>query len=54
VMSRDWFCTGCGFQEADMEDWVEFDSGWQVEFICPRFYFLEDGVQADLLIIQFV
>ena len=28
VVSRDRFCTGCGFKEADVEDWVESDSGW--------------------------
>jgi len=33
VMSRDRFCTGCGFEEADMENWVDFDSGWQVQLI---------------------
>jgi len=34
VMSGDRFCTtGCGFEEADMEDWVDFDSGWQVQLI---------------------
>jgi len=27
VVSRDRFCTGCGFEEADMDDWVDFDSG---------------------------
>ena len=33
VMSRDRFCIGCGFEEADMEDWVDFDNGWQVQLI---------------------
>jgi len=33
VMSGDRFCTGCGFEEADMENWVDFDSGWQVQLI---------------------
>jgi len=33
VMSRDRFCTGCGFEEADMENWVDFDSGRQVQLI---------------------
>jgi len=27
VLSGDRFDTSCGFQEADMEDWVDFDSG---------------------------
>jgi len=27
VVSRYGFCTGCGFEEADMENWVDFDSG---------------------------
>jgi len=33
VMSGDRFCTGCGFEEADMENWVDFDSGRQVQLI---------------------
>jgi len=33
VMSRDRFCTGCGFEKADMENWVDFDSGLQVQLI---------------------
>ena len=33
VMSGDRFYTGCGFKEADMENWVDFDSGWQVQLI---------------------
>ena len=33
VMSGDRFCTGCGFEEADMENWVDFNSGWQVQLI---------------------
>jgi len=33
VMSGDRFCTGCGFEKADMEDWVDFDSGRQVQLI---------------------
>jgi len=27
VVFGDGFCTGCGFEEADVEDWVDFDSG---------------------------
>jgi len=27
VMSWDRFSAGCGFEEADVEDWVDFDSG---------------------------
>jgi len=27
VVSGDGFCTGYGFKEADVEDWVDFDSG---------------------------
>jgi len=27
VVFGDGFCTGCGFEEADVEDWVHFDSG---------------------------
>jgi len=33
-VAGDWFGTGCGFEEADVEDWVDFDSGRQVQFIC--------------------
>jgi len=33
AVSGDRFCTGCGFKEADMEDRVDFDSGWQVQLI---------------------
>jgi len=33
-MSGDRFYTGCGFEEADMENWVDFDSGLQVQLIC--------------------
>ena len=34
VMSWDRFRAGCGFEEADVEDWVDLDSGRQVQFIC--------------------
>ena len=27
VVPGNGFCTGCGFEEADVEDWVESDSG---------------------------
>ena len=27
AVSGDGFCTGCGFEEADMEDWVDSDRG---------------------------
>ena len=34
MMSGDRFCTGCGFEsEADMENWMDFDSGRQVQLI---------------------
>jgi len=33
VMSGDRFCTGCEFEEADTEDWVDFDSGRQIQLI---------------------
>jgi len=33
-VAGDWFGTGCGFEEADVEDWVDSDSGRQVQFIC--------------------
>ena len=33
-VAGDWFGTGCGFEGADVEDWVDFDSGQQVQFIC--------------------
>jgi len=33
VVSRDRFDASCGFEEADMEDWVDFDSGRQVQLI---------------------
>jgi len=32
-MYGDRFCTGCGFEEVDVEDWVDFDSGRQVQLI---------------------
>jgi len=54
VMSRDRFCTGCGFEEADMENWVDFDSGQQVQLIGARAYLLQDGIQAYLLVVQLV
>ena len=28
AVSGDRFCTGCGFEEADVEDWVDSDCGW--------------------------
>jgi len=33
VVSGNRFNDSCGFAEADMEDWVDFDSGWQVQLI---------------------
>jgi len=33
VVSGDRFNASCGFEEADMEDWVDFDSGRQVQLI---------------------
>jgi len=33
VVSGYGFCTGCGFKEADVEDWVDFDCGRQVQLI---------------------
>jgi len=33
VMSEDRFCTGCGFEETDMENCVDFDSGRQIQLI---------------------
>ena len=33
VVSGDRFDASCGFEEADMEDWVDFDSGRQVQLI---------------------
>ena len=33
VVSGYGFCTSCGFEEADVEDWVNFDSGRQVQLI---------------------
>jgi len=33
VVSRDRFNASCGFEEADMEAWVDFDSGRQVQLI---------------------
>jgi len=35
VLSGDRFDASGGFEEADMEDWVDFDSGWQVQLIDP-------------------
>ena len=32
-MSGNGFGAGCGFEEADVEDLVDFDSGWQVQLI---------------------
>jgi len=48
------FCTGCGFEEADVEDWVDFDIGRQVQLIGASAYSLQDGVRAYLLVVQFV
>jgi len=28
AVSGDRFYTGCGYEEADMEDWVDSDRGW--------------------------
>jgi len=33
VVSGDRFDASCGFKEVDMENWVDFDSGWQVQLI---------------------
>jgi len=33
VVSGDRFDASCGFEEADMEDWMDFDSGRQVQLI---------------------
>jgi len=54
VVSGDGFCTGCGFEEADVEDWVDFDSGREVQFICSGPDLFEDGVWAYLLVVQLV
>jgi len=54
VVSGDGFCTGCGFEEADVEDWVDFDSGREVQFICSWPDLFEDGVWAYLLVVQLV
>ena len=34
LVSRNGFGAGCGLEEADVEDWVDLDSGRQVQFIC--------------------
>ena len=33
VVSGNRFDASCGFEKADMEDWVDFDSGRQVQLI---------------------
>jgi len=33
VLSGDRFDASCAFEEADMEDWVDFNSGRQVQLI---------------------
>ena len=33
AVSGDRFCTGCGFEETDMENCVDFDSGRQIQLI---------------------
>ena len=33
VVSGDRFNASCGFEEVNMEDWVDFDSGRQVQLI---------------------
>ena len=53
-VARDRFGAGCGFEEADMEDWVDFDSGWEIQLIGACAHFLEDGVWAYLLVVQLV
>ena len=34
LVSWDGFGAGCRFEKADVEDWVDLDSGRQVQFIC--------------------
>ena len=34
LVSWDGFDAGCRFEKADVEDWVDLDSGRQVQFIC--------------------
>jgi len=34
LVSWDGFGAGCRFEKADVEDWVDLDSGQQVQFIC--------------------
>jgi len=34
LVSWDGLSAGCRFEKADVEDWVDLDSGWQVQFIC--------------------
>ena len=43
-VARDRFGAGCGFEEADVEDWVDFDSGQEIQLIGACAHFLEDGV----------
>ena len=53
-VARDRFSAGCGFEEADVEDWVDFDSGREIQLIGACAHFLEDGVWAYLLVVQLV
>ena len=53
-VAQDRFGAGCEFEEADVEDWVDFDSGWEIQLIGVCAHFLEDGVWAYLLVVQLV
>jgi len=53
-VSCDRFGAGCGLKEADVENWVDFDSGRQIQLIGACVHFLEDGVRVYLFVIQLV
>jgi len=53
-VSWDRFGAGCGFEEADVENLVDFNSGQEIQLIGACAHFFEDGVWAYLFVIQLV
>jgi len=53
-VSQDRFGAGCGFEEADVENWVDLDSGQEIQLIGACAHFFKDGVWAYLFVIQLV
>jgi hypothetical protein len=51
LVSGDRFSVRCWLEEADVENWVEFDGGGQVQLIGSRAYSLQNGVRSYLFVI---